>query len=111
MNEETRVVKADLGDGVVVHVEVHEPLETEADVSIDDVLAFDGVGRAIEAISSKVVGSLKKAQPDRAVVELGLDLAVEAGTLTALIAKGKGSAALTVTLEWTSAGAAEGSGG
>ncbi|MGH3040162.1 MAG: CU044_2847 family protein, partial [Gaiellaceae bacterium] len=57
---------------------------------------------AIEAITETVLDALRKAKPDKAVVELGLDLALESGALTALIVKGKGSAALTITLEWTS---------
>lgn len=103
--DEATVVKADIGGGRVIQVEVRDPLAEESDVSIDDVLSFEGVAEAIEAITDTVMGALRKAKPDKATVELGLDLALESGALTALIVKGKGSAALTITLEWSSGGA------
>ena len=100
MDEET-VVKADIGGGRIIQVEVRDPLADEADVAINDVLSFAGVAEAIEAITDTVMGALRKAKPDKATVELGLDLALESGALTALIVKGSGSAALTITLEWS----------
>jgi hypothetical protein len=103
--DEATVVKADIGGGRVIQVEVRDPLAEESDVSIDDILSFEGVAEAIEAITDTVMGALRKAKPDKATVELGLDLALESGALTALIVKGKGSAALTITLEWSSGGA------
>lgn len=106
MVDESRVVKADVGGGRIIQVEVREPLADEMDVDIRDVLSFAGVSEAIEAISETIMDALRKAKPDKATVELGLDLALESGALTALVVKGKGSAALTITLEWTSGQAA-----
>jgi hypothetical protein len=97
--EEQRLVKASVG-GHVVQIEVREPADPEVDVKIGDVLSFDGVVDSIEAIAASIDGLLKRVSPKRATVELGFDVGVETGGLTALLVKGKGSATLTVTLEW-----------
>jgi hypothetical protein len=99
---EHALVKAELGDGRVVQVEVRTEGDPEADVGIQDVLSFDGVVDSIEAITKKVTSALRSAAPDRATVEFGVDIGVEAGGLTALIVKGSGTATLKITLEWES---------
>jgi NTP-dependent ternary system trypsin peptidase co-occuring protein len=100
----TSVVKADLGDGVVVGVEVQREEALEEDVSLERALQFGSLAKAIEALTASVIDALRKAQPDRATVELGLDVGVEAGQLTALLVKGSGTATLKVTLEWGGGG-------
>jgi len=47
-----------------------------------------------------MTAALARVKPDKAIVEFGVDVAVEGGGLTALLVKGKGTATLTVTLEW-----------
>jgi len=61
---------------------------------------FDGVIGAIEGIASAVQLALSKACPQKASVELGLELGVEAGQLTALLVKGGAKANLKITLHW-----------
>jgi hypothetical protein len=65
-------------------------------------LPFERVTSAITDIAQAMTGALEKAKPRRSQVEFGLEIAVEAGQLTALIVKGGGTASLTVTLEWGS---------
>jgi hypothetical protein len=97
-----QVVRARLPEGPVIQVEARTDvaLDREEDVAIADVLAFDGVSDAIASIARSLTAAIERAKPDKASVVLGLDIGVEAGALTALIAKGKGTAALTVTFEW-----------
>ena len=46
------------------------------------------------------VAALKKAKPKKASVEFGLEIAVEAGKLTALLMESSGTATLKIALEW-----------
>jgi hypothetical protein len=97
----TRVVTANLPNGVPIRVEVSESESTDgmANVGLRDL----DLGRALEAvgdISSVVVDKLKTASPARTIVELRLGFAVEAGKLTALWVGGRAEASLTVTMEW-----------
>lgn len=97
-----RVVTARLPSGVPVRVEVNaadsaDGLSSVGLTELDLNTALDAVGE----IGSAVVEKLKAARPSRAVVELRLGFAVEAGKLTALWVGGKGEASLTVTLEWS----------
>jgi len=63
-------------------------------------LSFDGVAKTIEGLAAAIDGALKQAKPKKAKVELGLELAVKSGQLTALLVEGSGKADLTITLEW-----------
>ena len=103
------LVKVDLGDGRVVAVEAFN-VHPERPVGIGDVLSFDGVERSIEAIAARMTAALDRVKPDRAAVEFGIDVGVEAGALTALVVKGTGTATLKVTLEWTRTGSGGGEG-
>ena len=93
------VVKVDMGEGRIVAVEAYN-VSPEQPVGIRDVLKFDGVAESIEAVAERVTRALENVQPKRATVEFGINVGVESGALTGLIAKGTGSATLKVTLEW-----------
>ena len=96
------LVKADLGDGRLVHVEVRTSGDPETDVRTGDVLSIDGFIDSVDGIAQSVASTLRRVRPDRATVEFGLDVGVEAGGLTALLVKGTGAATLKLTLEWQS---------
>jgi hypothetical protein len=94
------VVKADIGAKRPIQIEVQTAGDPEALVSIRKVLSFDGVVDSIQAISERMTKALETVAPDKAAVEFGVDIGLESGALTALIAKGTGSATLKITLEW-----------
>jgi hypothetical protein len=98
--EDRDFVTVDLGDGVTVLAEV-DVADPEADVSITDRLPFEDVGKAIDAISQRMLESVRRAKPRKATVEFGVAVGVEAGQLTALLVKGQGTATLKIMLEWT----------
>ena len=95
------VVTADLGGGRTIKIEARPmgPMEKRV-ASSRKVFSFDDVTSSIEAIAERVTAALAKVQPDRAAVEFGVDIGVETSGLTALIAKGSGTATLKITLEW-----------
>jgi len=95
---ESQPVKVALPNGATIYVAA-TMLGGEQDVAFER-LSFQAVSEAIEGISSSIVQALKKVKPSKASVELGLEIAVDEGALTALLVKAGGKANLKVTLEW-----------
>lgn len=62
--------------------------------------SFDGVIGAIEGIAQSVQTALAKVKPAKASVEIGLEVMVQSGQLTALLVQGSGKANLKITLSW-----------
>jgi Trypsin-co-occurring domain 1 len=104
MQTDVVVRRAKVATDQVILVETRSSGDREEDVGARDLLAFEGVEESITTISQRVVAALKSAHPDRASVEFGIDVAVEAGALTGLLAKGSGGATLKVTLSWGGGG-------
>lgn len=98
MPERIKVVKAKLTNGTTIRIEATD-LGGEANVA-HTVPSFEGVTEAIEGIAASLKGTLEHVKPRKTTLELGLDVAVESGQLTALLVKGSGSANLKITLEW-----------
>ncbi len=98
--DSARVVTATLPSGRPVQVEVAaESGDGLTSVKLPE-LELDGALDSMAEIGSAVVEKLKAAKPAKAVVQLRLGFAVEAGRLVALWVGGRGEASLTVTLEW-----------
>jgi len=101
MESQTVVRRAGVaGSDLVILVEARFSGDMEEDVGVRDLLGFEGVESSIRTISERVVRALEGARPDRATVEFGIDVAVDAGGLTGLLVKGSGAATLKVTLSW-----------
>ena len=99
--EAQRVVKAQLAGNQVIRIEARPVGSAEQDIKVGQILSFDGLVKSIEEVSNGLAAALRKANPDRAAIEFGVDVGVESGALTALIVKGTGTATLKVTLEWS----------
>ncbi|MGW4165190.1 CU044_2847 family protein [Streptomyces sp. NPDC004788] len=61
---------------------------------------LSGVTAALSSFAQQIGDALHRAAPDRATVEFGCQLGLQAGRLTALVVQGSASANLRVTLEW-----------
>ena len=98
MDAETRIVSVILpnGETLLVETEARQTLESTGFAAAK----FEGVIDAIEGIALGVQSALAKVKPSKASVELGLEIGVEAGQLTALLVKGTGKANLKITLQW-----------
>jgi hypothetical protein len=93
----TQSIPVQLQDGTTVYIEATR--SGREDVAFD-LKSFDRITAALEGISSALVQSLQKVQPNKASVKFGLELALESGNLTAVIVKGSSKANLEITLEW-----------
>jgi Trypsin-co-occurring domain 1 len=98
MEPKTQLVTVALPNGQSMQIEasVIDRLESAGFESKN----FDGVIGAIEGIALAVQTALAKVKPAKASVELGLEVGVESGQLTALLVKGSGKANLKITLTW-----------
>ncbi|NET35237.1 MAG: hypothetical protein F6K19_24950 [Cyanothece sp. SIO1E1] len=93
----TEEIPVELPNGSVIRVEVaHTGRE---DVAFD-VRPFKEVTDALEGIVGAIATTIHKAQPKKASVKFGLDVAIDSGSLTATIVKGSSKANLEITLEW-----------
>lgn len=93
----TETVPVELPNGAVVKVEVSNT--GREDVSFDP-KQFQPVADAIEGVVQMIAEPIQKVKPKKATVKFGMELAIEAGQLTAIIVKGSGKANLEITLEW-----------
>jgi predicted DNA binding protein len=98
MEEETEVIKAKLANGTIIHIQA-TVLDGDEEVAFT-LPSFKQVTDAIEGIAKSIVTTLRKVKPHKASVEFGLEVALEAGELTALLVKGSGTSNLKITLEW-----------
>ncbi|CCQ61235.1 CU044_2847 family protein [Crocosphaera watsonii] len=96
-SDEIKTLK--FSNGTEIKVEAID-LGGETRVGVDDILDFDDVTNAIEAIATSITTTLDKVKPKKASVEFGIKVGVESGKLTTLLVKGSGEANLKITLEW-----------
>lgn len=105
METETEVVKTILPNGSILHIRatsLHENTEDyERKVAYKpQMLSFESVTETLQGIAEAVVSKLQRVKPNKATVELGLEIAIEQGQLTAILVKGAATAHLNITLEW-----------
>jgi hypothetical protein len=97
-NDRTEAIPVALPNGTVIKVEV---TQTGREDVASHTFSFKQITDALEGLVDAVAETLQKAQPKKATVKFGMEVAVEAGQLTVLIAKGSGKANLEITLEWS----------
>jgi hypothetical protein len=100
MQELTNTIPVVLADGSRVLVEAVVLGGDEDVAGFDQLLSFAKVTDAIEAMAKTLTATFDKVKPDRASVEFSVQAALEAGELTALIARGSAAGSVKITLEW-----------
>ena len=98
MKSHTTIVPILLPNGKEIRVEA-TLLPGEEEVSFK-ALPAEEIFDAVEGIAQAVVTTLQKVKSRKATIELGLEVGLESGHLTALLVKGTGTANLKLTLEW-----------
>ena len=98
MATSTEIIKTELPNGAYIHIQT-TILDGEEEVAFT-LPSFREVTAAIEGIAESMITTLQKVKPQKASVEFGLEVALEAGQLTALLVKGSGTSNLKITLEW-----------
>jgi Trypsin-co-occurring domain 1 len=98
METQTEFVRVVLANGMTMYIQA-TMLGGEEEVAFTSP-SFKGVTDTIAGIAESVVETFQKVKPKKASVEFGLEVALEAGQLTALLVKGSGTSHLQITLEW-----------
>jgi Trypsin-co-occurring domain 1 len=99
MEFQSKVISVELADGTVVKVEA---------TSMDDrkvglqTRPFNEVTVAIKSLAKEIAETVQTIKPDKARVRFGLEIGIDAGKLTVVLAKGTSTANLEITLEWDS---------
>ncbi|WP_017237330.1 CU044_2847 family protein [Streptomyces sp. SS] len=94
------VTKVEVGDATLfVEVRRLGP-DTELEGRGDRLPDLSAVTEALSSFAGQIGEALHQAAPDRATVEFGCQLGLDAGWLTALVVQGSANASLRVTLEW-----------
>jgi len=89
-----------LDDGTTIQVQM-TPLGGAVKVSgFKGVYPFESITKSVESISKSLARAIKKASPNKATIQFGIEIAAKEGKLTALLVQGTTSANLTITLEW-----------
>jgi hypothetical protein len=69
-------------------------------VGWQDAFDLEQVSKTLEGVAQAIRSGLQKVKPSKTTVQLGIQLVVKNGKLTALLVEGQVHASLQVTLEW-----------
>ncbi len=101
MAERMRVVPVELPDGARVMVQASMSCGEDEDVSaLDKALELNNVTASIESIAKALTVTIEKVKPDKACIEFGIALTLEAGSLSALLVQGSAASNLKISLTW-----------
>ncbi|MGA5192800.1 CU044_2847 family protein [Streptomyces exfoliatus] len=102
----TDITRVDVGDATLFV----EARRLGPDTDLEGLEGLEGLGgrlpdlsavtEALASFAGQIGDALHRAAPDRATVEFGCQLGLDAGKLTALVVQGSANASLRVTLEW-----------
>ncbi|KOG34952.1 MULTISPECIES: CU044_2847 family protein [Streptomyces] len=94
------VTKVEVGDATLFVEARRLGPDTELEGLGDRLPDLSAVTEALSSFAGQIGEALHQAAPDRATVEFGCQLGLDAGRLTALVVQGSANASLRVTLEW-----------
>jgi Trypsin-co-occurring domain 1 len=97
MDSSSETVTVKLPNDSIVQIEVTTSGREDVSFTAKE---FQPIADAIEGVIQMIAAPIQKVKPKKATVKFGMELAVESGSLTAVIVKGSGKANLEITLEW-----------
>lgn len=98
-SDRTQNIPVKLENGRIIYVEVTQT--GREDVALGAASEFEEVTDALEGIVQAIAETINQANPTKATVKFGLEIAVESGKLIAVLGKGSAKANLEIALEWT----------
>lgn len=102
MAETTKLIPIELSDGTTIQVEAR--ISGEQRVSSFPKHSLKKALHQVKSLSLDLAGSLneirKATGSTKATMKFGVEMALETGTLTTLLAKGSSKTNVEITLEW-----------
>ncbi len=98
MSEDTEIITVRLPDDSTLRVET--TFKSGRQKVSSSTFDFKDASATIEQTLFALRDVVRKAQPSKASLEFGFELAVESGKLTAILVKGATKANIKVNLEW-----------
>jgi Trypsin-co-occurring domain 1 len=98
------VVEVRLPTGQVIHARVADT--GPRDVGLGDrqwALSLDDLQDTVEGVTQTVYQALQRVKPHTVSLEIGIELAVQTGKLTSLLAEASGKGSMKLTLSWNTA--------
>lgn len=92
------LIPVELSDGEIVNIE-YIPIGGQPK-SILGNKKFGNFLKKVSGLVNDIQQSIKEVKPDKMIIEVGVDVAIEGGELTAIFVKGNSKANFKVTLEW-----------
>ncbi len=102
---ESKVVEVQLPNGTTMGVLVAtEPGGTDVGLfdKKDKVYDINDLSKTLDGFAELLKSIWDKAGPTKATIEVGFEIAVKSGKLTAILVEGSGTASMKVTMEWGS---------
>ncbi|MFF5789007.1 CU044_2847 family protein [Streptomyces sp. NPDC012693] len=96
----TDITRVEVGDATLFVEARRLGPDSEREGLGDRLPDLSGVTEALSSFAVQIGDALHRVAPDRATVEFGCQLGLDAGKLTALLVQGTANASLRVTLEW-----------
>ncbi|MBO3462921.1 hypothetical protein G7B40_028785 [Aetokthonos hydrillicola Thurmond2011] len=97
MEIQSKMITVELTDGTSIKIEATSIGDRKINLQTRP---FEEVALAIESLTKEIAEALHKVKPDRASVRFGIDIGIESGKLTVVLAKGSSTANLEITLGW-----------
>ncbi|PAX54159.1 CU044_2847 family protein [Brunnivagina elsteri] len=99
MEFQSKVISVELADGTVVKIEASSISDRKVGLQTRP---FSEATSVIKSPVKEIAETVQTIKPDKARVRFGIEIGVDAGKLTAILAKGTSTANLEITLEWDS---------
>jgi len=87
-----------LEDGTSIQIESMRPVRQQ--VSTTSSKSISKVMHTVTALAKEMKSSFELTNSRKTIIEIGLDITLESGDLTALIVKGSSTANFKITFEW-----------
>ncbi|MFP3989603.1 CU044_2847 family protein [Streptomyces sp. E11-3] len=95
-------VEAVMPDGTSIWVRVNDDDQGPRDTGFGDRLVqrLGDLPQTLEAVTHSVSAGLRRAAPDEATLEFGIEIAAKSGQLVSVVTEAGGKATLKVTVVW-----------
>lgn len=103
----TAVVPIELDDGSTILIEATR-LDEAGGPAADALPSIGDVTRLLEQVGKELWSAVKAISPDKAALEVGIEVGLKGGFLTAILVQNSAKANLKLTLEWDRASAGAG---